>query len=87
MAIHRIRIDYTVYGPNFKPGEGPCWDFRTFSNARRKARVLGAGTRIYRNFNQTNKGSVVGDWWSGKYYWRWTGSRFQRFIETGKAVG
>jgi hypothetical protein len=46
MAIRRIRIDYTVYPPDFKPGKGPCWDFRTFTKAKRRARVLGIGGPI-----------------------------------------
>ena len=82
MAINRIRIDYTVYPPNFKPGEDPFWDFQTFTKAKRWARRLGVGSSVHRNFNQTNKREpVVGDWWSAKYYWRWSGSHFRRFIE------
>jgi hypothetical protein len=69
MAIKRIRIDYTVYSPNYHPGDG-CWDLQTLENAKRKARGLGPGTRIYRNFNQTNKrGQILGDWWTGNNYW------------------
>jgi hypothetical protein len=64
MAIQRIRIDYTVYPPDFKPGKSPCWDFRTFTKAKRKAKGLGNGARVYRNFNQTNKrGQPLGNWW------------------------
>jgi hypothetical protein len=88
MAIRRIKIDYTVYPPNFKPGESPCWDLRTFERAKRRARDLGVGSRVYRNFNQTNKrGRILGDWWGGKFYWRWDGSVFERFVETGQQVG
>jgi|SRR5258708_7572392 hypothetical protein len=88
VAIQRIRIDYTVYPPDFKPGESPCWDFRTFTKAKFRARVLGVGARVYRNFNQTNKrGQPLGDWWGDKYFWRWTGTRFQRCRETGEQVG
>lgn len=86
MAIHRIRIDYTVYSPNYAPGEGPCWDFGTFTKAKRKARGLGIGALVYRNFNQTNKGGAVGDWWGNRYFWRWTGSHFERLRERGKSV-
>jgi hypothetical protein len=78
MAIRRIRIDYTVYVPNHHPGE-PCWDFRTFQRAKGAARRLGAGSRVYRNFNQTNKrGKPLGDWWSGRSYWMWDGLKFQK---------
>jgi hypothetical protein len=88
VAINRIRIDYTVYPPDFKPGESPYWDFRTFTKAKFRARVLGVGARVYRNFNQTNKrGQPLGDWWGDKYFWRWTGARFQRCRETGARVG
>lgn len=83
MAIRRIRIDYTVYPPDFKAGESPCWDFRTFTKAKRKARGLGVGARVYRNFN---KGGEFGDWWGNKYFWRWAGTRFERLRETGQPV-
>jgi hypothetical protein len=88
MAICRKRIDYTVYPPNFKPGESPCWDLRTFSRAKRRARGLGIGARVYRNFNQSNKrGRALGGWWGGNHFWRWNGYTFERFVETGQQVG
>ena len=87
MAIKRIKIDYTVYAPNFHPGDG-CWDLRTLESAKRKARGLGIGSRIYRNFNQTNKrGKILGDWWSGSHYWRWTGDLFLRRFDSERFVG
>jgi hypothetical protein len=79
MAIERIRIDYTVYPPDHKKGE-PCWDFRTFGRAKTGARGFGIGSRIYRNFNRTNKRDLS-DWWSGKYYWIWNGSLFEHRID------
>jgi hypothetical protein len=84
MAIRRI--DYTVYPPEFKPGESPSWEFGTFTKAKRKARALGIGALVYRNFNQTNK-QRPSDWWGDKHFWRWTGSRFQRRRETFEQVG
>jgi len=82
MAINRVRIDYTVYPPAFKPGEDPYWDLQTFTKAKRKARQLGVGSSVHRNFNQTNKRDPPGiDWWSGKYCWRWTGSQFKKLSE------
>jgi hypothetical protein len=87
MAIRRIRIDYTVYRPNHQRGE-PCWDFRTLRRAKTAARGLGSGSRIYRNFNQTNKRSqILGDWWSGKYFWTWDGMYFSREIDTRRFNG
>lgn len=81
MAIQRVRIDYTVYMANHQPGKD-CWDFRTFTGAKRAARRLGAGARIYRNFNQLNKGKApLGEWWSGKHFWLWTGRSFQRLVD------
>jgi hypothetical protein len=78
MAIERIKIGYTVYAPNYHPGVG-CWDLRTLERAKQRARGLGEGSRIYRNFNQTNKcGQILGDWWTGKHYWIWTGVIFLR---------
>jgi hypothetical protein len=88
VAIRRIRIDYTVYPPDFKPGESPCWDFSTFTKAKRKARVLAIGALVYRNFNQTNKrGQLLGGWWGNKFFWRWNGFGFDRLKEMGKQVG
>jgi hypothetical protein len=83
MAIERIRIDYTVYPPDHTPGgKVPCWDFRTLERARRAARGFGIGSRIYRNFNQTNKrGQTLGDWWSGRHYWVWNGRFFERQVD------
>ena len=88
MAIRRIRIDYVVYAPGFKPGESPCWEFQTFAQAKRKARVLGTGALVYRNFSQTNKrDEPLGGWWGDKVYWRWDGTKFDRLKEIGKQVG
>jgi hypothetical protein len=76
MAIKRVRIDYTVYPPLHHAG-GQCWDFRTFERARKAARLLGPGARVYRNFNQTNKqGVTLGDWWSDRWFWTWDGKTF-----------
>jgi hypothetical protein len=86
VAIRRIRIDYTVYPSGFIPGKGLCWDFRTFARAKRKARSLGAGARVYRNFNQANKGQPLGDWWGARCFWVWTGSGFEKRRETGQQV-
>jgi hypothetical protein len=85
---YRIRIDYTVYTPDYKTGEGGCWDFRTFAKAKRKAQGLGVGARVYRNFYQIAKrGRLLGDWWGDKHFWSWSGSRFDRRRETGRPVG
>jgi hypothetical protein len=81
MAIKRVRIDYTVYPPLHLSG-GQCWDFRTFERARKAARALGPGSRIYRNFNQTNKNeSASSDWRSGKWFWTWDGTAFSSAID------
>jgi hypothetical protein len=87
MAIRRIRIDYTVYPPEHRQGE-PCWDFRTFIRAKSGARSFGVGARVYRNFNQTNKrNTVLGDWWGDKYFWIWSGKRFERISDTKRFAG
>jgi hypothetical protein len=81
MAIKRVRIDYTVYPPLHESG-GQSWDFRTFEQARKAARVLGAGSRVYRNFNQTNKqDDDAVDWWSDKRFWTWNGRSFQGALD------
>jgi hypothetical protein len=87
MAIERIRIDYTVYPPNHQRG-GICWDFRTFSRAKTAARGLGCGSRVYRNFNQTNKrGQALGDWWGGEHFWIWDGKSFCRKLDEDRFNG
>jgi hypothetical protein len=81
MAIRRIRVDYTVYPPNFQPGRDVCWDFMTVTKAKARARQLGPGSRVYRNYNQTNKrGKPLGNWWGGKAY-VWTGDAFERIFK------
>ena len=70
--MKNVRIDYTVYPPDFVRGEGPCWDFRTLNRAKAAARSLGAGARIDRNFNKDK----LLDWWSYKNYWIWDGRSF-----------
>jgi len=78
MAIRRIRIDYTVYPPNFRPSVDHFWEFGTITKARLCAERFGPGARIYRNFNQTNKkGQTLGDWWDGRA-WMWDGAVFKR---------
>lgn len=87
MAIRRIRIDYTAYPPNHKQGD-PCWDFRILRRAKTAARGFGSGSRVYRNFNRTNKrGQILGDWWSGKYLWAWNGNYFCRELDTHRFKG
>ena len=81
MAIKRIRIDYTVYPPLHQSG-GKCWDFRTFERARKAARALGPGSRVYRNFNQCNKEeSTLGGWSSDRRFWTWNGTAFHSALD------
>jgi hypothetical protein len=57
-------------------------DFRTFLRAKSAARRFGPGSRIYRNFNQTNKrGEILGGWWTGKHFWSWNGKSFDRKVD------
>jgi hypothetical protein len=88
MAIRRIQIDYTVYSPNYRPGVGVCLDFRNLQRAKSRARGLGAGARVYRNFNQKNKkGQILGDWWSCDRYWLWDGATFKRLPISSPVTG
>jgi hypothetical protein len=81
MARKTLRINYTVYVPNYQPGAG-CWDFRTLTKAKSAARGLGLGSRIYRNFNQESKrAKIPHDWWSSKFFWTWNGHSFVRKID------
>lgn len=86
MAIHRIRINYTVYPPDFLPDKSPCWDFRTFTKAKSKARGLGIGALVYRNFNQADKDQPVANWWGDRYFWFWSGLSFEKRREIGGQV-
>jgi hypothetical protein len=87
MAINRVRIDYTVYPPDHKPGQ-PFWSFKTFHRAKSAARAFGVGARIYREFNQSNKrGEMLGDWWSSKFYWIWNGAQFKRHLDAQRVAG
>lgn len=74
MALRSKRIDYTVYPPNFLPDSG-CWDYRTVTKARLAAMKLGAGARLRRNVNLTDKRRVETDWWVARV-WEWNGRRF-----------
>jgi hypothetical protein len=87
MAISRIRIDYDVYPPNHESGQ-PCWTLRNLRRAMSLAKALGPGARVYRNFNQTNKrGEILGDWWSDKRFWTWTGLTFNRQLDANRFDG
>jgi hypothetical protein len=77
MAIRRVKIDHTVYPPNFVPHKNACWNVRTIAKARLLAKRFGTGSLIYTNFNQTNKkGRTLGGFWDGKVL-EWTGAAFK----------
>lgn len=74
MGLKRVRIDYTVYSPRYVPGEGVCFDYRTLQKAKAGATRYGAGSHIYRNFNQESKNQkFIGDWWQADRCWLWDG--------------
>jgi hypothetical protein len=64
-----VRIDYTVYSPGF---EGSCWDLRTPKRVKSRARSLGRGARIYKNYNKDKEL----DWWTDKRLWVCDGALF-----------
>jgi hypothetical protein len=73
------RIDYTVYSPNYVPGAGECWDHSTIRGAKFKAKKLGIGSKIIRNFNQENRAKTwIGNWWQSPYCLIWDGEEFVR---------
>ena len=72
--MKRVSIDYTVYSPDYVPGEGECWDNRTVRGARRKAQALGVGSLIVRNFNRDHRF----DWWQSPFCWVWNGFTFKK---------
>jgi hypothetical protein len=71
MAIHRNRIDYTVFAPDFQ--EGHSWDVRSFAKARKLAKSLGIGARIWQNINRRDKDKPVADFWQKRVF-EWTGT-------------
>jgi hypothetical protein len=74
MAIRSKSINYTVYAPNYEPGQG-CWDYKTATKARLAAKKLGVGSRLRRNINLRNKSEPEADWWVERV-WEWTGKKF-----------
>ena len=73
-----LRIDYTIYSPDYAPGAGECWDYPTFRGARRKAKTLGIGSLLVRNFNREHTEGVVDIWWQSTYCWVWDGLVFRK---------
>jgi hypothetical protein len=84
MAIRRQRIEYAVYPPNFDRESDRCYDFRTAARARRFARSLGRGARIYRTINQVEKGVSIDKFWDDRVF-EWSGVLFKDI--TSKADG
>jgi hypothetical protein len=74
VSMKRVRIDYTIYSPDYAPGIGECWDCRTLRRARKKAQELGVASLIVRNFNR-NKPM---DWWQSTFCWMWDGFAFRK---------
>jgi hypothetical protein len=72
--MKRVRIDYTIYSPDYAIGTGECWDYPTLRGARKKAQELGIGSLIVRNFNR----SKPVDWWQGAFCWMWDGFEFKK---------
>ena len=73
-----LRIDYTIYSPDHTPGgQGECWDHPTVRGARKKAKELGIGSLVVRNFNLGNKRGSS-DWWQTPYCWVWDGFAFKK---------
>jgi len=73
-----VRISYTIYSPNYVRGQGECWDFPTFRGAKAKARALGVGSLIVRNFNKAAKAGDSEDWWQSALSWVWNGVSFSK---------
>ena len=69
-----VKIDYTIYSPNYARGTGECWDTRTFRAARKKAQKLGVGSIVVRNFNR----NTPPDWWQSTFCYMWDGFDFRK---------
>ncbi len=78
--MKRVRIDYTVYSPNYVPGTGECWDHRTMRGARKKAQGLGVGSLVVRNLNRDHPS----DWWQSTFCWVWDGLAFKKSFSQSK---
>jgi hypothetical protein len=76
--MRHVRVDYTIYSPNYEPGKGECWDADTLRSAKRLAKRFGAGSLIVRNFNEMNRTNVLGDWWQASFCWVWNGRSFPK---------
>ena len=76
--MKRLRIDYTIYSPGYVPGQGECWDYPTMRGAKLKARQLGVGSLIVRNFNKGNMPRKPGDWWQSSFCWVWNGVSYKK---------
>ncbi len=79
--MKRTRIGYTIYSPDYSHSlrVGECWDYGTIRGAKRKARELGIGAIVIRDFTHANRaGLPVGDWWQTQFCWVWNGFEFQK---------
>ena len=76
MATRPVRINYTLYSPGYTRDSSLCQDFETLSAAMRRARGLGAGTQIVRNYNLEAEGRF--DWWQEGRCWYFDGFSFDR---------
>jgi hypothetical protein len=56
-----------------------CLDFDTFESAKKRARGLGAGCVLVRNFDQQNKGGGI-EWWQEEFCWYFDGARFRKIF-------
>jgi hypothetical protein len=74
--MKRTRIDYTIYSPNYVPGTGECWDYPTLRGAKKKAKELGVGSLIIRNFNLNR--NVPVNWWQSRLCLVWDGFIFKK---------
>jgi len=83
-----LRIDYTIYSPDYsgdpKLRTGECWDFHTIRGARKKAKELGVGSLVVRNFNREHTEGVVDIWWQSPYCWVWNGFAFKKVYPLGE---
>ncbi len=76
--MKRRTINYTIYSPNYLPGEGECWDHRTADGAKLHAKRLGVGSLVIRNFNTSDRPGDPGDWWQPEPCLVWDGFIFKK---------
>lgn len=78
MANRRSKLEYTVYSPGYVPESGTCWTCKTLVQAKRCAKRLGPGAKVFRDVQRVNKkDGGLGEWFGIRAF-LWTGREFKK---------